>query len=95
MNVRISSPTRSGDALSPEGSRFVTVYRLSPSRRGVRPDESVMSAEELAGQVGATAVVVRARDKELLNIGEPSAAVDCRSLRQTAARLVLCTGAGR
>jgi CubicO group peptidase (beta-lactamase class C family) len=37
---------------------------------------------ELASQVGATAVVVLDRDRELLSVGDPSAAVDCRSIRK-------------
>jgi CubicO group peptidase (beta-lactamase class C family) len=39
--------------------------------------------EELAVRVGATAVVVCDRDKELVSVGEPSVAVHCRSIRKT------------
>jgi CubicO group peptidase (beta-lactamase class C family) len=38
---------------------------------------------ELASQVGATAVVVLDRHRELLSVGDPSAAVDCRSIRKS------------
>jgi CubicO group peptidase (beta-lactamase class C family) len=37
---------------------------------------------ELASQAGATAVVVLDRRRELLSVGDPSAAVDCRSIRK-------------
>jgi CubicO group peptidase (beta-lactamase class C family) len=37
---------------------------------------------ELANQIGATALVVLDRDRELLSLGDPSAAVDCRSIRK-------------
>lgn len=37
---------------------------------------------ELAHQVGATGVVVLDHDRELVNAGDPSAAVDCRSIRK-------------
>lgn len=39
--------------------------------------------EELADQVGATAVVVCDRGKELLCIGQPSVTVHCRSIRKS------------
>jgi CubicO group peptidase (beta-lactamase class C family) len=38
---------------------------------------------ELASQAGATAVVVLDRRRELLSVGDPSAAVDCRSIRKS------------
>jgi CubicO group peptidase (beta-lactamase class C family) len=38
---------------------------------------------ELAGQVGATAVVVCDSERELLSVGEPSATVHCRSIRKS------------
>ena len=37
---------------------------------------------ELANQIGATGVVVLDHGRELLSIGDPSAAVDCRSIRK-------------
>lgn len=38
---------------------------------------------ELAAQVGATAVVVRDHEKELVSVGDPAAAVPCRSIRKS------------
>jgi CubicO group peptidase (beta-lactamase class C family) len=38
---------------------------------------------ELASQVGAMAVVVLDHGRELLSVGDPSAAVDCRSIRKS------------
>lgn len=49
----------------------------------MRQGESAALAAELAGQIGATAVVVRDHDRELLSIGEPSAAVHSRSIRKS------------
>jgi CubicO group peptidase (beta-lactamase class C family) len=42
----------------------------------------VAPISELAHQVGATGVVVLDHGRELLSIGDPSAAVDCRSIRK-------------
>jgi CubicO group peptidase (beta-lactamase class C family) len=44
--------------------------------------ESLRRVRDLAGQVGATAVVVRDHDRELMSVGEPSATVHCRSIRK-------------
>ena len=49
---------------------------------GVRLDKSAILVRELAGQVGATAVVVNDSDSELLSVGEPSATMHCRSIRK-------------
>lgn len=46
------------------------------------PDASAALVRDLARRVGATAVVVRDRERELLSVGEPSAAGDCRSIRK-------------
>jgi CubicO group peptidase (beta-lactamase class C family) len=48
----------------------------------VRLDKSAILVRELAGQVGATAVVVNDSDSELLSVGEPSATMHCRSIRK-------------
>jgi hypothetical protein len=50
--------------------------------QGVRLDKSAILVRELAGQVGATAVVVNDSDSELLSVGEPSATMHCRSIRK-------------
>jgi CubicO group peptidase (beta-lactamase class C family) len=47
-----------------------------------RPGQAEFLVGELADQIGATAVVVRDRERELLSTGRPSAAVDCRSIRK-------------
>jgi CubicO group peptidase (beta-lactamase class C family) len=44
--------------------------------------ESLRRIRNLAGQVGATAVVVRDHDSEVMSIGEPSVAMHCRSIRK-------------
>ena len=48
----------------------------------MRLDKSAILVRELAGQVGATAVVVNDSDSELLSVGEPSATMHCRSIRK-------------
>lgn len=45
-------------------------------------DESAERVRRLAGQVGATAVVVRDHDRELLSVGAASLTVACRSIRK-------------
>jgi CubicO group peptidase (beta-lactamase class C family) len=49
----------------------------------VSPGERVKLVEELAGQVGATAVVVADHEGELFSVGEPSRVVHCRSIRKS------------
>src|ERR1035437_7712449 len=49
---------------------------------GVRLDKSAILVRELAGQVGATAVVVNDSYSDLLSVGEPSATMPCRSIRK-------------
>ena len=48
----------------------------------MRLDKSAILMQELAGQIGATAVVVSDSDSELLSIGEASATMHCRSIRK-------------
>jgi CubicO group peptidase (beta-lactamase class C family) len=49
----------------------------------VSQGERARMVRELASQVGATAVVVCDHERELLSIGEPSAVVQCRSIRKS------------
>jgi CubicO group peptidase (beta-lactamase class C family) len=49
----------------------------------VSPGERVKLVEELAGQVGATAVVVCDYKRQLFRVGEPSRPVHCPSIRKS------------
>jgi hypothetical protein len=48
----------------------------------VSPARAEILVQELADQAGATAVVVRDHEREILSTGRPSATVDCRSIRK-------------